>query len=170
MWNTEVVILLRYLINDLGVPPRYDDARLTQLLTVAANFVIVDVGLEQKYSTSITNSTIMPDPTSPRDNGFINLISIKAACIVDSGEARAVSGQAITIRDSGSEVALGNIASAKLALLTSKTGWCAAYEEARFAYLAGDVNTAGEAILGPYRIYSSAYGYVSPYPNDGRYR
>ena len=98
---------------------------------------------------------LSPDPTdrSLRDEAFINLICIKAACILDRGKAGKKSDQSISIRDGSSSIDLRGPASARIALLDK--GWCKVYDDVKYEYQMGNVSGAGSIILSPYRHYSN---------------
>lgn len=150
-WQTECTRLLRHMINDLGVSPKYGDDRLEELIIVAAQFVQQEVSLTQVYVVDLDECKLDPDPTvrTNRDDSFINLILLKAACIIDQSEARSASGKAISISDSGSRIDLrGNLAGA---LKILEKGWCEAYKETKLEYELDRMGTAGKAILSPFR-------------------
>lgn len=158
-WQEEMTTVLRALIDDLDATT-YTDDRLETLLTVAAFQVATTVDFPVTYVADPPNQTITPDPTiSPnRDDNFINLVTIKAACIIDRGSASRVSGQAIRIKDGTSEIDLRGVPQAKMALL--KQGWCATYEGEKTDYLTSQSGyTAGAAVVSPFRVF---VGYGGP--------
>lgn len=174
-WNAEMLIILRHMISDLGIPPTYADTRLTQLIAVSAQFVQQEVGsFQQNYSIDVVNSIITPDPTvtevgvSIRDDAFINLVLLKSACITDNSAARLAAQRAVSLRDADKQIDLRNVSAAMLTIW--QKGWCQNYEDTRYAYLAGDVGAAGTAIIGPFRDYAAAGGYGGgPWTPDGGY-
>lgn len=89
-WNTEIPIIIRIFINDLGPSYTYADEKLEQLSVVAAQYVKSDANLSNDYSINIVNPSITPDPTllDPKDDIFINLIALKALCILDQSTLR----------------------------------------------------------------------------------
>ena len=87
-WNIEMPIIVRTLINDLSDSPTYSDERLLQTIVVAAKYVQFDVVLDHSYEIDVINQIITPDPTIDDDNIFIDLISLKAACIIDQSNFR----------------------------------------------------------------------------------
>lgn len=87
-WQTNILSLVRVLINDLNEPPVYSDERLTQTITVAARYVKFDVQLDTEYEVDSINNTITPDPVQNKDEIFLCLVSLKAACIVDQSTFR----------------------------------------------------------------------------------
>lgn len=163
-WQTECVLILRHLIDDLDCDNyKYTNRRLEELLIVAAQFVNVDVSLRQEYTIDADQLTLTPDPTdrSARDESFVNLMILKAACILERAEARKASGRAVALSDSfGTKVDLtGNLQGA-LALL--KNGYCNAYSEAKLEYALDNMAVVGAAIMSPFR----SYAYNSHYESD----
>lgn len=151
--RTECVRLLRHLIDDLGSTPTYDDDRLFELLIVAAQFVNKEVSLTTTYTIDLDELVLTPDPTlsDSRDDSFINLMCLKAACIMDQAEVRKASGRAISVADSiGMKV--DNRAGLEGRLALFKLGWCKAYEDAKVEYETDKLSVAGSAIMGPFRL------------------
>ena len=149
MWKSEMVRILRYLINDLDVSPTYSDDRLEETLLVASQFVINDVSFSVTYSVDVDECSLSPDPTSaPKDNPFINLACLKAACIIDRGVFRDKARQAGILIKSGSEQinTTGMLDGYKHLL---DKGYCAVYAEAKKDFLFGG-GTVGEAIITPF--------------------
>ena len=148
-WQTEMTSLLRYVINDTDTSKQeFTDDRLQNLLVSAAHLTLGVVDFPRDYSIDIPASGITPDPTSgTRDNSFVNLVVLRAACLLANGEYRSASNKGITIKDGPSSVdARGLIAAKKDIMQTS----CEKYEKAEFEYRLGNSN-AGEAIIGPHR-------------------
>lgn len=127
-WQQELTVIVRNLINDLSETPTYSDARIQQLLAVAARYVQFDVVLEHEYEVNVVNSTISPDPTTDTDTIFISLICLKAACLVDQSTLRTKASME-GIRASLGSASLsvgGNLAGYKMIL---EHGPCALYDE-----------------------------------------
>lgn len=84
-WEYEMVTMLRFLINDLSDDPTYSDTRLRQLIVMAAQIVNQEMTFSNNYTINFGTLTISPDPTvvAYRDNAFINLVVLKAACLSD---------------------------------------------------------------------------------------
>lgn len=87
-WQTEIPIIVRILINDLGETPTYSTDRLLQTISVAAKYVQFDIDLNNQYNINVETQQITPDPTENRDDVFISLVSLKAACIIDQSNFR----------------------------------------------------------------------------------
>lgn len=156
MWQDEIPILLRHMIADLDNPPKYDNNRLEQLILVSAKLVMAEVEFSTTYTVSVYTHSMSPDPTtsSPADDSFINLVVLKAACLMDGAESRTAAGKSVSFREGPSSFDNRGAAAARLAIL--KDGWCKAYNDAKFEYENNNSSTAGLAILSPFRL--SPYG------------
>jgi hypothetical protein len=149
-WESEIPLMIRHLIDDLGTTPTYTDDRLEELTILAAQLINSEVDLYITYTTDIDNLTLSPDPTvSPRDDAFISLVALKAACIVDQSEARKAAGQGIAIQDGRSSIDLRSRSASRLTLL--KEGWCKEYSRAKLEYQVTQGAMAGHAVLSPFR-------------------
>lgn len=87
-WQEQLTIIVRTLVNDLDSPYEFSDSRIEQILTVAGKYVQFDVNLDYQYAIDVINQTISPDPTENKDDIFVSLICLKAACIIDQGTFR----------------------------------------------------------------------------------
>lgn len=147
-WEIEIPIIVRTLINDLEDQPVYSDERLKQIITVAAKYVQFDIVLDHQYNIDVSLGSISPDPTDDRDEIFISLVSLKAACIVDQSILRT---KAAT---EGIRAALGpallsvngSLDGIKIIL---EMGPCAAYDELVSHWDVAQATTA-KAILSPF--------------------
>jgi hypothetical protein len=163
-WDDEMVAIVRALIQDYvdpdtGDPPTYTDDRLSSIILVAGLNVQARIVTANKYKINVSDVILSPDPTSTttRDDSFINLASLKAACILVSAEVRQYTAQGISVRDGTSSVSLSRN-SASLALM-QKT-YCSEFENAIYLY---EVNGAivGESIVGPIKQWYYGGGYAS---------
>lgn len=154
MWKHELVRMVRHMIDDLGATPTYTDDRLEELILLAAGFVNTDVDLRQDYTIDLDELTLSPDPTdsNARDEDFINLICLKAACILDISKTNSSVGQSIYIRDGSSAIDLRGVTANRLQLV--KIGWCKEYKEAVETYSSQGIGVAGAAIMTPFKIYN----------------
>lgn len=158
-WQTEMTRILRHMIFDLNTPPTYADSRLQEALVVAAQLVVQDLDFSQQFVPDLDLLDIQPDPTlrvgvpPTRDDSFINLTCMKAACMTDRGQASQAIAQAVTVRDGSSLIDLRAIAEGRIAIL-NKGGWCAAFDEARTQYLLSKSHVAGAAVMGPFRVWA----------------
>lgn len=171
-WKIEMGTVLRVLLNDLTSPYQYSDERLYQLLTVAAQQVqSSNLSFPLIYQINIPQLTITPDPTNSdtqtRDDSFINLVTLKAACITSHGEARISAKQGISIRDGSSSIDLRGPLEGRLKLI--QIGYCELYDQAKLEYQTARIGTiAGAAILTPFRVFSG-FGEQSYFPlQEGR--
>jgi hypothetical protein len=147
-WQIEIPIIVRTLINDFSDQPVYSDERITQVIAVAAKYVQFDVVLENKYEVDVANPNISPDPTTAKDEIFISLLSLKAACIIDQSTYRTKAAM------EGIRAALGP---ASLSVAGQSSAWniildkgpCAAYEELTSHWDVKDA-TAIRAVLSPF--------------------
>lgn len=89
-WQTEMTIIVRTLINDLDLfSPTYSDARIEQVIVVAGTFVQQEANLKKTYDIDVSVPSITEDPTTPiRDDTFVTLTCLKAACIIDQSTYR----------------------------------------------------------------------------------
>lgn len=147
-WQAEIPIIVRTLINDLDENPTYSTERILQTIAVAAKYVQIDVTLEQQYEVDVESQQITPDPTVDKDEAFITLVSLKAACIIDQSTFRTKATM------EGVRAALGP---ANISVSGSLSGWktildqgpCALYEELTAHW---DIKEAAavHAILSPF--------------------
>ena len=158
-WETECLEILRVLINDLDTVPKYTDARLQRVLLVAAFQVNNKLDFTQDYVVNVQTSTLTPDPTnsSYREEAFVNLMCIKAACIIERGTALTSADQAISAREFSSSINLTGISAARQKLLV-QGGWCPQYEEESLVHQIG-AGVPGAAILTPFRTLAGYDGY-----------
>jgi hypothetical protein len=152
-WSDEMLPFLRVLVDDTGAQQVYSDTQLQQALLVAAFQVNVEMKFNEAFTIDILGVSITPDPTAEpsRDDSFVNLVELKAACIIDRGSAASAARRAIVTRDGVNHFDLRGPAENKIKLLDK--GWCAAYADAKEEYQAGLVRTAGAAVLSPFRFY-----------------
>lgn len=87
-WQTEIIPLVRVLVNDIADPPQYSDERLIQIILVASKYVQFDTNLDREYEIDLANQTISPDPAADKDDIFISIVGLKTACIIDQSTYR----------------------------------------------------------------------------------
>ncbi len=164
MWETEMVTMLRHMIGDLDAPLKYSDSRLQEAIIVAAQLVksVNGVTFVSTYTTDVDSLTLSPDPTetSIRDDAFINLTTMKAACMTDFGVARASGARSISFREGPSSVDLRGPMQTALAIVKDKGGWCNVFLETLFDYRQFQTTEICHAIMGPFREYSRRGGDV----------
>ena len=145
----EMVLLLRYMIDDVDTPQKYTDERLASLLAAAAQFVYVENEFVQTYTISVMDGTIDPDPTEvdTRDDSFINLTVLKAACLLASSPLMKSSRKNISVREN--QYQFDGRSRYESDKFVSQT-FCQNYLDAKWEFTKSG-GTAGYAIIGPYR-------------------
>jgi hypothetical protein len=156
-WSDEAVPLLRTLVGDYSSAV-YTDETLESVLIVAAYQVYQEVDTSHTYVISIASQTIVPDPTEtdPPDEAFLNLFTIKAACLIDRGGAVASAREALKVVSH--KHSFDTTAQAKFRLDILNKGWCVAYDEAKRDFNNTRTGIFGAAVLTPFRLYYNAYG------------
>lgn len=89
-WQGVMIPMLRVLIDDNPYSGTYvyKDTRLVETLVVAAMFVTQEITFSNKYDINVIDSSITPDPYELNDKLFMNMVVLKAACIIDHGQLR----------------------------------------------------------------------------------
>ncbi len=152
-----MVTMLRVLISDLDNVPVYSDARLQQVLVVAAQYVKKDINFNQ-YTINIGTPNISPDPTlDPNiDDVYTNFVVLKGACYMDQSTFRTKALlEGLTSRCGPATLAVvGNLRGYKELL---EVGPCKAYDVFKYEYLFG--NPPFRTILGPFvgNLFDPAY-------------
>lgn len=170
LWQKPSVLILRSLINDLDCPQKYTDNRLSQVLSVAGYQLLRETEFGQPFAVDVVAQSITPDPmdvtNQTSDDNFINLMTMKAACIIDTGSAMLAAQAATAGKDMNTAWDLRGVAENLMTLLDK--GWCATFEETFDKYLSGE-GTISAAIMSPFRLrarqYSTPflYGYLRGY-------
>jgi hypothetical protein len=147
-WTDDMPTIVRYLINDLDTTNyAYSNGRVRQTIVVAAQLVLSEIDFDKTYTVTISTSGISPDPTAAtKDDAFINLVSLKSACLIASSELRTKGLDAIRVSDGSSSIDAGGILRG-FEILSKDL--CQRYENAKIQYKAGN-SVAGQAILSPY--------------------
>lgn len=173
-WDTEMVEILRVMINDLDTPYKFTDDRLEKVILSAATLVTNDASgyFNFDYIVDIVASSFTPDPTDrvggTRDDNFITLILLKAACFIDSCNARdAARKGGISIREWNTSLDTKGLFAAAQAILDGKHGWCQQYQDALWGHLSGASSAVGAGVFGPFRVIYNAYSSNPSYFNGG---
>lgn len=148
-WQGQMSTMVRYLVDDIDPTNyKYANKRVETTILVAAQFVTLQTDFNNTYTINVEQCTLSPDPTDSdtKDNAFINLTALKAACIMLGSEVRSESGNAISIKDGPSAIDLRGVASTLVILYQDL---CKKYDQMLLDYRAGS-SVAGQAILGPY--------------------
>jgi hypothetical protein len=171
-WQGEMTTIVRQLIYDVdSTNYTYSDDRLETTILVAAQLVSTEIDFEENYIIDVEQCTLSPDPTDPttllasadKDDGFINLVSLKAACIIMGSEMKTQGLNAIRVSDGPSSV---DCTAAANYIKYLHDHSCKQYEDFKFNYSTGS-NTVGKAILSPYSpgsdVVQRSYDYVRGY-------
>ncbi len=163
-WQVEMTKIVRFLIGDTSTTPDNSDSDIIDVIVVSAQLTQKDISFEQTYTIDVDGDIINPDPTTtgvggaPKDDAFINLVSLRAACILLKGDANKAAKCALSISDGLSRIDTRD--KAKLLIDISKN-ICEEYSKAVQEYELGQ-NAPGMAIVGPYSDpYYFAQGYMS---------
>lgn len=149
-WHNEMGRLLRFQVDDIDCVT-YDDETIREALLVGAQFVLNDAEFDTTYTVDIDTHTLSPDPTelTTKDNAFINLTVLKAACILLRGELKKASKQAIKIVDGPSTIDATGFAKA-LAEVAKEV--CGNYEKLLHDYRIDYAGMSGEVITTPITV------------------
>jgi len=148
-WQGEMGTIVRYLINDVDSSSySFSTTRIETSILVAAQLSSFNVDFGNEYTINVEGCSLSPDPTETdtKDDAFVSLVCLKAACMIIGVEIRSESGNAISIKDGPSSIDLRGVTST-LAVLYKDL--CEKYEAVLLDYRAGNA-VAGHAILGPY--------------------
>lgn len=145
-WQDDAILMLRVLIGDNDSPVTYGDARLEEILIVAAKYVNKDAKFANTYTVDVNTISISPDPST--DDDFINFLVLKSACIVDNGNARlAAAKSGIEAKCGPAQIKTLNHFQAFNDLLNN--GYCKTYEKSLFEYKVGNSSYI-RAVLSPF--------------------
>ena len=148
-WQGSMTTIVRHLINDIdSTSYTFSTDRLETTILVAAQLLIMNVDFNNDYDINVEAITLSPDPTDTdtKDDPFIALACLRAACIVIGSEIRKESGNAISIKDGPSAIDLRGVTNTLTVLYQDL---CKKYEDALLDYRAGN-SVSGQSILGPY--------------------
>ena len=148
-WQNEMVRIVRHLINDLDSSNyTFTDDRLEESVLVAAQLLLKEVDFDNTYTIDTDALDMSPDPTTltTKDDAFINLASLKAACIILGSEVRTNALNAIVVKDGPSSIDMRGITSG---LHVIYKDMCNKYDHYIMQWKAGNSIT-GQAILSPY--------------------
>lgn len=148
-WQGQMSTIVRHLVDDLDSSSyAYSDKRIETSILVASQLMIMNVDFNNDYTINVETCSLSPDPTNAetKDNPFITLSSLRAACIIVGSQIRKESGNAISIKDGPSAIDLRGVTQTLIVLYKDL---CEKYENLLLEYRAGN-SVAGHAILGPY--------------------
>ena len=112
-WQGQMSTIIRYLIDDIDSSAyKFSDHRMETTLLVAAQLVTLEVDFNNTYTINVEQCKLTPDPTDDvKDNAFINLVCLKAACVMIGSQIRSESANSISIKDGPSAIDLRGVAS-----------------------------------------------------------
>jgi hypothetical protein len=148
-WQGQMSTIVRHLIDDLDAAKyKYSQNRVETAILVSAQLTTMNVDFNNSYTINVESCSLSPDPTDTgtKDNPFINLVSLRTACIILGGEIRSESGNAISIKDGPSAIDLRGVSQVLATLYKDLSD---RYDHTLLEYRAGN-SIAGHAILGPY--------------------
>lgn len=148
-WQGQMSTVVRHLINDVDASSyTFTPQRIETTLLVAAQLMTMNVDFANSYEINVEASTLSPDPTDTgtKDNPFIALTCLRAACIIIGSEIRKESGNAISIKDGPSAIDLRGVTQTLTVLYKDL---CEKYDNSLLEYRAGN-GVVGQSILGPY--------------------
>lgn len=150
-WQTETVEMLRGLIFDLSDTPDFTDQELLRVIVIAASYVSREASFAYSFAVDISEQEIDPDPSSTdyKDTDFLNFVALKAACLLNIGQARIKTAQAILIKDDKNTVDFKGVADHAITFM--REGYCKIYQRAMLEYRLNNTAAAAEAILSPFR-------------------
>lgn len=164
-WQDEAIPTLRVLINDLGSPPTYSDARLEQTCAVSAKLIQQECVFSTSYEVSVEDSTITPDPQD--DPVFMNMMILKAACLVDHSTFRtkaALEGVKAAMGPANLQVS-GHLGGFRTIL---EVGTCATYTELKDQLVWGNIDVV-KAVMSPFSSNRADFRYLSDHYNNNRH-
>jgi hypothetical protein len=148
MWKTDLVIILRVIINDVFSPQKYTDSYLQTVLVAAGILAENDIKFSVDYNFDISNIEITPDPFVIQDGAAQAILSLKAACLLTQAEFKAALGQGIRIRD-GDSVIDTSVSFRGYRDILEK-GPCDSYEKLKKQINSSNIDAFG-AVISPYR-------------------
>lgn len=160
-WSTEMVVMIRHLINDLGDVPIYTTDRLQEVIIIAGQQVQQQCSFQNTYQFNLGALTIVPDPatgssSNNRDEAFMWLVSLRCCGIIARAEAKISSGNAFIVKDANMVMVDASRVSSEKRLIADK--WEEEYENARWIYQMSN-RPSGQGIFGPFSIITpAAYG------------
>lgn len=144
-WQSKIVTYVRGITNDTGPTAINTDESLEQLIVISAMIVTEEVDFDNSYIIDVEDVTISPDPSS--DVAFINLVSLKTACLLARADQKNHARRAYNIKDGPSNID-GRAPAEQI------TKWadtiCSDYDKAKLEYKLGSLQP-GQAIIGPYQ-------------------
>lgn len=168
-WKTDCVGMLRVMCDDTDPNNyTYSDDRMLQILVVSAKLLLQQADFTTVYTISFDTLEVTPDFTiSPNiDQPFENLLLLRAACLIDTGETRQAAKRGFSFKDDTQAYDGRGVAAARAEIMKSG-GWCKQYETALEDYQNGLIGEVGAAIISPFRTSGYTLG-VGPFTTPFR--
>ena len=106
-----------------------------------------NIDFDKTYTIDVDSLILTPDPTATtKDDWFINIVCVKAACIILGSEAKTLAAQSYRIKDGPSSI---DITAAYQGLRQLYKDMCDKLAHMILEYKAGN-SVAGHAVLTPY--------------------
>jgi hypothetical protein len=156
-WYTNSLVILRSLVGD-DDSALYTDAKLKRILAIAGFRVRQEADFDVTYTVDLTSGSedISPDPSTDYD--FSNMIALKGAVILLTGELKLAGDQNITIWDGPSKIQVD-----KGKYLKGMLDWAKQeYEDYLKDFMAGNSRSGG-AVMTPYTKQFIYPGYDDSY-------
>ena len=170
MWQNEMTIIVRHIIDDLDPNDyQFSDDRIEEAILVAAQLIHNEMEFTIDYSIEVDNRLLTPDPTttsvgaSNKDDDFIALCCLRAGILFTGSQLKTYSLKAITMRDGPTSLDMRGVVAGLRLLhedLTSK------YEQVKLDYQTSKLGL-GKVILSPYSPGSFAWN-STYFMGDGR--
>lgn len=155
MWQSTMIPIVRGLILDLDETAyKYNDTLLTRVILVATLNVSQAMGWE--YAIDFTTEEITPSILT--DEEAQNLIALKSACILQTGDANKAAEKGYLIKDAIGMVDTRDFAFNIVNILRSGKSYCDMYKDAVNDHMRNNVYKSAQAIVGPIRQWYLAEG------------
>lgn len=152
-WQDILIPIVRGLILDLDdTAYKYTDLILERVVLVATQ--IVSQSMELGYTTDFTTAEITPDITT--DEEAQNLISLKAACMLQVADAAKAAEKGYLIKDAIGMIDTRNFPGQIIDILRSGKSYCDMYEQAVTDNMQNNIYKSAQAIVGPIRQWAMA--------------
>lgn len=159
-WETNLVLAVRTLVNDLGSTQQFSDSTIERAIVVGGLMVANEYNFSTDYTFDLSTPDLSPDPTDTDtlDNIANALFILKASCILNINSYQgAISGGTIGIRVKEAESEIDTTGSTKGYDSILKNGPCMSYQNMLHKLTTDKSMGLGQAILTPYSDGTSEY-------------
>ena len=149
-WQTSLVTMVRYLINDID-SSTYDNATIENSIIVSALITTQEYSFPTSYTIELDAASISPDPTSTSDyDGIaIALWTLKAACMLLTNQYKDAISSAAKVSD-GDDGSIDTSVSFKGYQDILNLGPCGAYKTLLKTLVNRRSMSLGRAIMTPF--------------------